>query len=125
VSLTRADVIAYLEGLTSRELDEFMAEFQARLHLEAPASHPRVVMGAAPTMGTPIEPTEYAVELLGFGDRKLAVIKAVRELWPLGLMEAKTLVESAPAVLRADLPRHEADAIADALRSAGARIKIR
>jgi large subunit ribosomal protein L7/L12 len=76
-------------------------------------------------MGMPIEPTEYAVELLGFGDRKLAVIKAVRELWPLGLMEAKKLVESAPAVLRADLPRHEADAIADALRSAGARIKIR
>jgi len=124
VSLTRADVIAYLERLTANELDEFMAEFQARLHLAPPLPRYDMVMGAAPTMGMPIEQTEYAVELLGFADHKLAVLKAVRELWPLGLMEAKQLVESAPVVLRADLDRREAAAIAEVLRRAGAEVRI-
>lgn len=126
MSLTRADVIAYLEGLTAQELDDFMAEFQARLHLAPPTSAQRVVMGAPLTiMGMPIEELEYAVELLGFGDRKVTVLKAVRELWPIGLLEAKTLVESAPVVLRDGLPRSEAEAIADTLRRAGAQIRVR
>lgn len=124
MSLTRADVITYLERLSARELDEFIAELQARLHLEPSPPH-HMMMGAAPTMGMRLEPTEFAVELLGFGDSKVAVIKAVRELWPLGLMEAKKLVESPPVVLRADLARHEAEAIAGALRCAGAEIRIR
>ncbi len=124
MSLTRADVIAYLERLTAGELDEFIAEFQARLHLEPPAPQ-HVVMGASPTMGMPVHEHEFAVELLGFTDRKIWVIKAVRELWPLGVLEAKKLVESAPVVRRAELSRYEAEAIAGALRSAGAEIKIR
>lgn len=126
MSLTRADVIAYLEQLSAQELDDFMAEFQARLHLApAPAAY-RMVMGASlTTMGMPLEETEYAVELLGFGDRKLAVIRAVRELWPLGLMEAKQLVESAPVVVRGELSRREAEALAATLRAAGAEIRIR
>jgi large subunit ribosomal protein L7/L12 len=125
VSLTRADVIAYLERLSAGELDEFIAEFQERLHLAPVVSPPRLVMGAIPTMGMPLEQTEYAVELLGFGDKKLAVIKAVREQWPLGMMEAKRLVESAPVVLRADLPRAAAEALAATMRAAGAEIRIR
>lgn len=125
MSLTRADVIAYLERLTARELDEFIAEFQERLQLAPAAPSQRVVMGASLTMGMPLEESYFAVELLGFGDRKLSVIKAVRELWPLGLMEAKQLVESAPVVLRDDLTRPEAEAIAGPLRSAGAEIRIR
>lgn len=125
MSLTRADVIAYLERLSAGELDEFIAEFQERLHLEPPAPAYRVVMGASPTMGMPIEQTEFAVELLGSADSKLAVIKVVRELWPLGLMAAKKLVESAPVVLRDDLTRAEAEAIAGSLRRAGATIRIR
>jgi large subunit ribosomal protein L7/L12 len=125
VSLTRADVIAYLERLTTGELDEFIAEFQARLRLAPVVSPPRITMGAAPVMGMPLHETEYAVELLGFGDRKLSVIRAVREQWPLGLMEAKQLVESAPVVLRAELTRNEAEEIAATMRSAGAEIRIR
>jgi large subunit ribosomal protein L7/L12 len=125
VSLTRADVIAYLERLSAGELDEFIAEFQERLHLDPPAPAHRVVMGASLTMGMPIEQSEFAVELLGFADNKLAVIKVVRELWPLGLMEAKRLVESAPVVVRDDLTRSEAEAIAGPLRRAGATIRIR
>lgn len=126
MSLTRADVIAYLEGLSARELDDFMAEFQARLHLAPPVSERRVVMGGSlTTMGAPIREPEYAVELLGFGDRKVTVLKAVRELWPIGLMEAKKLVESAPVVLRDQLSRHEAESLADTLRRAGAEIRIR
>lgn len=125
MSLTRAEVIAYLEGLGAAELGEFMAEFQERLHLAAPPQPYRMVMGAAlTTMGMP-DVTEFAVELLGVGERKVAVIKAVRELWPLGLLEAKRLVESAPVVLRDGLPRHEAEALAATLRQAGAEIRIR
>jgi large subunit ribosomal protein L7/L12 len=125
VSISRADVIAYLEGLTSQELGEFMAEFQERLHLAPPASQPRMVMGMSLMMGVPLHEPDFVVELIGFGERKLTVMQAVRQLWPLGLMEAKRLVESAPVVLRAELARREAEALAATLREAGAEIRIR
>jgi large subunit ribosomal protein L7/L12 len=124
MSITRDEVIAWLERLTVSELDELILELQQRLHLQPVPQRQRITMGAAPTMGMAIE-EQYFVKLVDFGANKIAVLKVVRELWPLGLMEAKKLVESAPVKLREDLSRHEAEAIAEPLRRAGATVTIR
>jgi large subunit ribosomal protein L7/L12 len=121
MSLTRADVIAYLERLTAAELDEFIAELQERLQLRPVVTQSFVTMGAMPTMGMPLE---RELTLVGFGADKIAVIRAVRELWPLGLMEAKKLVESAPVVLREGLEPGDARDIAAVLRRAGAIVEV-
>lgn len=127
MSLTRDQVIAWLERLTVAELDELILELQQRLHLQPVRPYHHVTMGASldRTMGMPLEPDEFDVELVSVGADKLRVIKAVRELLPLGLMEAKKLVESAPVVLRECLRRPEAEEFAEPLRRAGATIRLR
>jgi large subunit ribosomal protein L7/L12 len=126
MSITRDEVIAWLERLTVVELDDLILELQQRLHLQPiTPRQPFATMGAAPTMGAPIE-DEFFVKLVDFGVNKVAVIKALREQSPtLGLMEAKKLVESAPVMLRESLYRHEAEALAEPLRRAGATVTVR
>jgi large subunit ribosomal protein L7/L12 len=125
MTLTRDDVIAYLERLTVGELDELILELQQRLHLQPIPQKQWVTMGAPPpTMGMPHD--DYYVELVDFGANKVAVLKALREQSPtLGLMEAKKLVESAPVKLREYVSKYEAEALAEPLRRAGATVKVR
>lgn len=126
MSLTRADVVAYLDRLSTTELAALIDELQRRIGLAPLVVAPppvRVVMGAPMTM--PDEKTEYDVHLRGHGRDKIAVIKALRELWTIGIQEAKTLVESAPVVLRQGLSRDEAQALAERLRRAGAEVDLR
>ena len=83
------------------------------------------VSGDWPTPSTAAEEqTEFTVTLDGWGANKIAVIKAIRELISLGLKEAKALVESAPVVVKDDLPKDEAEAAAAKLREAGATVTI-
>lgn len=107
------------------ELDDLITELQQRLGLPPPQVHPFVTMGVSRTMGVPLEQTEWSVELVDQGADKIAVIKAVRELLGLGLLETKRLVESAPVLLREWVSRDEAEAFAARLRAAGATVRIR
>lgn len=121
MSLTRADVVAYLERLTAAELDDFIAELQARLHLRPVVEPSFVTMGAPPLIG---EPGGCDVRLVSFGKDRLAVIRAVRSLWSIALMGAVALVDSAPVVLREGLDVREARDVADVLRRAGAVVEL-
>lgn len=126
MSLTRADVIAYLEGLGGHALGELIDELQRRLDLPPPMQPARMTMGASLTMGVPIEDDEYSVILVGFSEaRKIDLLRLVRELRPIGLLEAKRLVESAPVALLEDASQHQADLLATRLREAGARVELR
>jgi large subunit ribosomal protein L7/L12 len=71
------------------------------------------------------EQTEFTVHLASFGANKVSVIKVVREITGLGLKEAKDLVESAPAVVKEDVPKAEADEIKKKLDDAGATAEIK
>ncbi|WP_437532208.1 50S ribosomal protein L7/L12 [Sorangium sp. So ce726] len=124
MSLTREQVIAYIEGLTAEELGELTSELMQRLGQPAtePAP-PSFTMGALPP--TPWYDEDTSVVLRSFGRERIAVIKAVRELWGLGLDDARRLVESAPIVLREGLNRMEAQAAAERLTSAGAEVELR
>ena len=81
--------------------------------------------GAAAAEGGAEEKTEFDVVLEGFGDNKIAVIKAVREITGLGLKEAKELVESAPAPVQEGVAKDKAEEIKSALEDAGAAVTLK
>ncbi len=71
------------------------------------------------------EQTEFTVELKGFGDSKIAVIKVVREVTGLGLKDAKELVDNAPNNVKEDVSKEEAEEVANKLKEAGAEVEIK
>ena len=85
-------------------------------------------MGAGPAAAdaAPVdEKTSFDVILTGFGEKKIQVIKAVRELTNLGLKEAKDLVESAPKPIKEGIPKDEAEAIKKKFVDAGATVEVK
>jgi large subunit ribosomal protein L7/L12 len=127
MSLTRADVIAYLGALDALALGELVDQLQHRLGLPPPMQPAPFTMGAPlTTMGMPIEESCHSVVLVGFTDsRKVELLRLVRELRPIGLLEAKRLIESAPVTLLEDASPHQANTLATRLREAGALVEIR
>ena len=80
---------------------------------------------AGPAAEAAEEKTEFDVVLTSFGDKKVAVIKAVRTITGLGLKEAKDLVESAPAPIKEGAPKAEADDLQKQLEEAGASVELK
>ena len=71
------------------------------------------------------EKTEFAVELTGAGDKKIQVIKVVREITSLGLKEAKDLVEGAPKPVKTGVTKEECDTIKKKLEESGAKVEVK
>ena len=84
-----------------------------------------VAVAAAPVAAVVEEQTEFDVHMTSFGEKKIEVIKAVRELTGLGLKEAKDLVESAPCVIKAGVSKDEVEKIKKLLSDAGATIDVK
>ena len=82
------------------------------------------VAGTAEAAAEVEEQTEFNVTLSDFGQNKINVIKAVREVTTLGLKEAKDLVESAPTVVKEAIPKDEADALKEKLEGVGASVEV-
>lgn len=128
MAVTREEVIAYLSGLGPRELQELILELEDLWDIERPFIGRR----ARPTMGTPwperVE-TRWAVVselvLSSAGARRVQVMKAIREVTPIGLAEARALVEGAPSVVLRDHPEPEMLALLRELEALGATVEIR
>ena len=91
---------------------------------------PIAVAGAAPAAGGPAtapveEKTEFDVELTSAGDKKINVIKVVREITNLGLADAKNLVEGAPKMIKEAVSKDEAESIKKKLEEAGAKVTVK
>ena len=125
--VTRTDVLTYLENSTMLELSELIKEVEEKFDVTAAA--PQVAM-VAPTgagddgAGASAEKTEFNVVLQSFGDNKIQVIKAVREITALGLKEAKELVESAPKAVKEGVTKEEAEDIKKKLEETGAGVEL-
>lgn len=106
------------------ELSELVKELEEVFGVSAAAP---VAVAAAPAAGEAAaeEKTEFDVVLEGFGDNKIAVIKAVREISGLGLKEAKALVESAPAPVQEGVAKDKAEEMKAALEEAGAAVTLK
>jgi large subunit ribosomal protein L7/L12 len=112
--------ILELRDLNKRLQDEFGITAAAPVAVAAPAA---AAPAAAPEAEE--EKTEWTVALKDFGANKINVIKAIREVTPLGLKEAKELVESAPATVKEGIPKSEAETIVKKLQEAGATVEMR
>ncbi len=127
--ITREDVIKFIENMSVLELSEFVKELEERFGVSAAA--PVVGVAAAAPAGeaggeeAEAEKTEFDVILKGIGDKKIQVIKVVREITSLGLKEAKELVDSAPKTVKEKVSKEEAEAIKAKLEEVGAEVEIK
>ncbi len=124
--LTKEQFFAHLDNLTVLELSDYIKEFESRYGISAAAAAPVMAAGAAPAAeAKPAEEkTEFTVVLKSVGDKKINVIKVVREVTSLGLKEAKDLVDGAPKTLKEGITKEEAEAIKAKFAEVGAVIEL-
>ena len=115
-------MVEKIESLSVLELNELVKVFEKRFGVSAQAT---VVAGGAGEAGAVEEKDSFKVELVSIGDQKIQVIKAVKEALGLGLKEAKDLVDSAPAVLKEDAKKDEAEAMKAAIETAGGKVELK
>ncbi|MDP8239423.1 MAG: 50S ribosomal protein L7/L12 [Candidatus Hatepunaea meridiana] len=122
------NIIETIEKMTVLELVELKKALEEKFDVSAAA--PIAMAGLMP--GAPAEDaqeaeeqTEFAVVLTAIGDKKIQVIKEVRQITSLGLKEAKALVDSYPAPIKEDIPKDEAMAIKTKIEEAGGQVEIK
>ncbi len=124
--VTQQQVIDYIKGISVIELSELVKVLETELGVSAAAAMPVVVSGpGAPGAAAAEEQTEFTVTLTQIGDKKINVIKAVREVTSLGLKEAKDLVESAPKPVKEGVSKDEAETIRKKFEDVGAKAEIK
>jgi len=126
--LTKEDVIKYIEEMPVLELAELVKELEDRFGVTAAPMAVGVTPAAAPGAAASAaeeEKVEFDVILTGFGDKKIQVIKAVREVTNLGLKEAKDLVEGVPQPVKEKVAKEEADKIKQKVEEAGGTAEIK
>lgn len=129
MSLSNEEIIDAIAEKSVMEIVELVEAMEEKFGVQAAAA----VAVAAPAAGggeaggdeAEEEKSIFDVELASFGDNKIKVIKAVRELTGLGLKEAKTLVESAPANVREGVTKDEAEEIKSKLEEEGASVELK
>ena len=123
--IKKEDVVKFIENMTVLELSEFVKELEEKFGVSAAA--PVAVAAAAPGAAAEVaeEKTEFDVILTGYGEKKIQVIKAVREVTSLGLKEAKDLVESAPKPVKEAISKDEAAAIVKKIEEAGGSAEVK
>lgn len=128
MSITREDVLNWIDQASMLEISELVKDIEKKYNITAAA--PVMAMAAGPAAGAAAAPveeekTEFDVVLTAVGDKKINVIKAVREVTSLGLKEAKDLVEGAPKVVKEGVSKEEAENIKKKFAEAGATIEIK
>ncbi|MET9485054.1 50S ribosomal protein L7/L12 [Streptomyces sp. NPDC006638] len=124
--LSQDDLLAQFEDMTLLELSGFVKAFEEKFDVTAAAA----VAAAGPAgPGAPVETAdeqdEFDVVLTGAGDKKIQVIKVVRELTSLGLKEAKDLVDGAPKPVLEKVSKEVADKASESLKAAGAGVEVK
>jgi large subunit ribosomal protein L7/L12 len=128
MSVTKEEVIQFIENMTVLELSEFVKTLEDKFGVQA--AMPMMAAGAAPAAGAaaaaPVEEqTEFNVILTGYeADKKIQVIKVVRAITSLGLKEAKDLVEGVPKPVKEAVSKDEAANIKKQLEEVSAQVKV-
>ena len=125
--LTKDQFFGHLDNLTVLELADYIKEFETRYGISA-AAVPLAVPGAAAAPGAEAKAeevkTEFTVVLKTAGDKKINVIKIVREITNLGLKEAKDLVDSVPKPVKEKVTKEEAESIKAKFEEVGATVEL-
>lgn len=126
--LSKKEFFEHLDNLTVLELADYIKEFEERYGISAAAAAvPMAALGAAAPQAEAkpeVEKTEFTVVLKSVGDKKINVIKTVREVTSLGLKEAKDLVDSAPKPVKENVSKEEAEEIKAKFEEVGAVVEL-
>lgn len=125
--MTKEEIIEAIANMTVLELSELVKAIEEKFGVSAAApvavaAGPAIAAGPAPEVE---EKTEFDVILVTAGDKKIPVLKVVRELTGLGLKEAKELVEGAPKPVKEGVKKEEAESMKAKLEEAGATVEIK
>ena len=122
MALTNEDIINAVSEMSVMQVVELIKAMEEKFGVTAAAA---TVAAAGPAAAAAEEQTEFTVVLAEAGDKKVNVIKAVRELTGLGLKEAKAVVDGAPGVVKEGVSKEEAEAAKKALEEAGAKVELK
>lgn len=128
MSIAKEKVFEFIDKMTILEMSQFIKDFEERYGVTAaaPVAVAAAAAGApAATAAAVEEKTSFDVILISAGEKKIQVIKAVREFTSLGLKEAKELVDGAPKPVKTDVSKEEADAVKAKLEEQGATVEIK
>ena len=117
-------LIEEVKALTVLELSELVHALEDEFGVSA-AAPVAVAAAAAPAAEAAAEKTEFDVVLASFGDEKIKVIKAVREITGLGLKEAKAIVDGAPKAVKEGVSKDEAEELKKKLEEVGAKVELK
>jgi len=128
MDVTREQVKDFLKNMSLMDAATLVKELESELGVSAAA--PVAVAAAGPAAGGAAaaavpEKEDFTVVLTGSGDKKIQVIKVVREITGLGLKEAKDLVDGAPKPVKESVPKAEAEAIKKKLEEAGGTVELK
>lgn len=123
--LSQEELLAQFESLTLIELSEFVKAFEEKFDVTAAAAVAAGPAAAAAPAEAEAEQDEFDVILTGAGEKKIQVIKVVRELTSLGLKEAKDLVDGAPKPVLEKVAKDAAEKAAESLKGAGASVEVK
>ena len=125
--ITKDDVLDYLENSNMLEISELIKNIEEKFDVSAAA--PVAVAGAfAPAGGSDApaeEKSDFNIELTSVGEKKINVIKVIREITSLGLKEAKELADGAPSVIKESVAKEEAEQFKGKLEEAGATVTLK
>ncbi len=120
-----AEIVKQIEEMSVLDLSELVHVLEDKFGVSAAA--PVAMMAAGPASDAPAaeEKSSFTVEITDAGAQKIAVIKAVRELTQMGLKDAKDLVDKAPATIKENVPKEEAEEMKKKLEEAGAKVELK
>ena len=128
MAITKNEIMEWIDQATMMDISELVQGIEEKYGVTAAAAMPMAVAGA-PAAGdagaAAEEQTEFNVVLTAIGDKKINVIKAVREVTSLGLKEAKDLVEGTPNAVKEGVSKEEAESIKKKFEDAGASVEIK
>ncbi len=128
MATTREDVFGWIEKASIVDINDLVEELEEKFGitaLAAPVAVPGAVAAGGAGEAAAEEKTEFEAVLTAVGDKKINVIKAVREVTSLGLKEAKDLVEAAPKAIKEGVSKEEAEGIKKKFEEAGATVEIK
>ena len=123
--MTKEEIMEAIEGMTVLELSELVKAMEEKFGVSAAAPVAVAAAGGAAAGADAEEMSEFDVVLTAAGDKKINVIKAVREATGLGLKEAKALVDGAPAPVKEKVSKADAEALKAKLEEAGASVELK
>ena len=122
--MTKEEIMEAIENMTVLELSELVKAMEEKFGVSAAAPVAVAAVGGA-AAGAAEEKSEFTVMLASAGDKKINVIKAVREATGLGLKEAKALVDGDPAPVKENVAKAEAEELKKKLEEAGATVELK